>query len=116
MSTMSEIEHPTPEGRGYVIGPEARVVVVRRHDGYAVAVVAHEGPFGHDEAETLASGMRRAGSGLLTKSEAARILGIGTKGVDYLRRQGHIRSTRQHNNRVLVDADSVHDYQARRDG
>ncbi len=112
---MSETRTPT-RYRGYVIGPSARVVVVRRHDGYAVAVVHSEGPFSHDEAEAMASSLRRQCSGQLTKDETARILGITHKGVDYLRRNGHIRSTTQDNNRVLIDSDSVMEYQESRNG
>jgi hypothetical protein len=113
---MSEtMDQPTGHA-GYVIGPHARVVVVRRHEGYAVAVVLSEGPFDHDEAEDMAAALRRRVSGHLTKSETARILGITEKGVDYLRRRGHILSVTQDNNRVLIDADSVRAYQDQRDG
>lgn len=109
MSTMNP-------ARGYVLGPESRVVVLRRHDGYAVAVVHSEGPFGHAEAEAMASALRRQGSGKITKAEAAKYLGISQKGVDYLRREGHIRSEVQENKRVLIDADSVFEYLETRDG
>jgi len=116
VSTMSETTDPPTGYRGYVIGPHARVVVVRRHEGYAVAVVHSEGPLSHDDAQDMAAALRRQGSGQLTKSEAASILGITEKGVDYLRREGHIISVNQANNRVLIDAQSVRDYQGRRDG
>lgn len=107
MSTMNP-------NRGYVLGPEARVVVLRRRDGYAVAVVHAEGPFTHDQAEAMAAALRRQGSGKVTKAEAAQILGITEKGVDYLRSQGLLTSEQQSNKRVLIDADSVRDYQASR--
>lgn len=116
MSTMSETTTGAPQGLGYVLGPASRVVVLRRHEGYAVAVVHSEGPFDHDEAEAMASALRRQGSGQLTKAETARILGISEKGVDYLRRRKRIRSVRQDNQRVLIDAASVRDYQDQRDG
>lgn len=104
------------ESRGYVIGPEARVVLVRRHEGYAVAVVHNEGPFSHDQAEQMASALRRQVSGKLTKADAASLLGISQKGVDYLRSQGLIDSEQQDNGRVLIDADSVRTYMDKRDG
>jgi hypothetical protein len=100
--------------RGYVLGPEARVVVLRRHDGYGVAVVHSEGPFTHEQAEAMAAALRRQGSGKLTKAEAAQILGITEKGVDYLRAQGVLKYERQSNKRVLIDSDSVHEELARR--
>lgn len=102
--------------RGYVIGPEARVVVLRRHSGYAVAVVHSEGPFSHEQAEAMAAALRRKGSGKLTKAETARVLGITEKGVDYLRREGILVSERQDNKRVLIDADSVYAELERRNG
>lgn len=94
--------------RGFVVGPEARVCLVRRHGGYAVAVVVDEGPFEHDAAELAASELRRRVSGKVTKREAAQILGISTKGVDYLRAQGVLPSDSEGNGRVLLDANSVH--------
>lgn len=96
------------EARGFVVGPEARVCLVRRHDGYAVAVVLHEGPFDHETAQKVASSERRRRSHKLTKREAAQLLGISPKGVDYLRSQGTLTGEKQDNGHVLLDADSVH--------
>lgn len=104
------------ENRGFVLGPEARVCLVRRHDGYAVAVVLHEGPFDHETAERVAASERRHRTQKVTKREAAQLLGISTKGVDYLRSQGVLTSESQDNGRVLIDASSVHAEHERRHG
>jgi hypothetical protein len=114
---MSETQSPATR-RGYRLGPQARVVVLRRPEGYAVAVVHSEGPFSREDAEAMAAALRRTASGQLTKAEAASILGITPKGVDYLRRIGHIKTiaTPGKKSRVLIDADSVRKYQEIRDG
>lgn len=109
MTTMSE-------KRGFVLGPEARVCLVRRHAGYAVAVVLDEGPFDRDTAERVAASHRRLSSGTATKREVAKILGITTKGVEYLRSQGVLSSVSEENGRALFDLDEVHAERARRNG
>lgn len=101
--------------RGFEIGPHARVTVLRRHGGYAVAVVLDEGPFSHEQAEAKAAELRRHASGKLTKCEAAELLGITSKGVDYLRSQGILESVRE-GKRVVVTSESVHAELARRNG
>lgn len=104
------------ETPGYHLGPEARVAVLRRHDGYAVAVVVDEGPYTHEQAEAAASELRRRHAKKFTKSEAAKMLGIGIKGVDYLRAVGALSSERGDNRRVLIHADSVYAEMERRNG
>lgn len=72
------------EAHGMRLGPEgARVAVLRRRGGYAVVAVIDEGPFSHDEAHQRAEALNRR-PGLLTKAEAADLLGVSVKGIDFL--------------------------------
>lgn len=103
----------TPE---FEIGPESRVAVLRHRGGYAVAVVVLEGPFSHDEATRHASELRRRNSGRVTKAEAAALLGITRKGVDYLRSEGLLSWERQENGQVLITKESIDAELAKRNG
>jgi len=111
-------ETDAPESRGYTLGRDARVVVHRSRRGYSVALVHSEGPFSHEQAKALAAKVRREGSGHLTKAEAAEMLGLSEKGVDYLRGAGHLVTVSAPDSRVrvLIDADSVREYKEKRDG
>jgi hypothetical protein len=103
------------EKRGFVLGPEARVAALRRHDGYAVVVVLDEGPFSHDEACAKVRELsRHQTKGYSTKAEAAGRLGLSQKGVDYLRSQGRLEWTTGHNGRVLISDSSISEYQKQR--
>lgn len=80
----------TPQG--FEIEPGARVTLVRRHRGYALAVVLDEGPFGHEEAQERLRQAQLVISGLVSRAEAANKLGLSVQQVDNLRREGKLKS------------------------
>lgn len=105
------------EKGGFVLGPEARVAALRRHDGYAVVVVLDEGPFSHEEACAKVRDLSRHQTvGYLTKAETAGRLGLSQQGVDFLRREGRLDWTTGHNGRVLISESSVRAELQRRNG
>lgn len=87
--------------------PQGRVALLRRHGGYAICVVVDEGPFSHAEATTRAALLRPEPADSVSKREAARILGISQKGVDYLRVQGLLTSEKDDRGRVRIHKASV---------
>lgn len=110
MTTMSETGSDSTR-------PQGRVALLRRHGGYAICVVVDEGPYPHDEAVRRAAKLSpsepRPG-GTVTKREAADILGITVKGVEYLRAQGLLTQVGRHKGKVLLALSSVNEHLDRR--
>lgn len=96
-------------GRGYRIGPGARVVLHRHasRGSYAVAVVLDEGPFTAAEAAEAAEVLREVHAGVVSKATAARRLGISERSVDVLRANGTLTSGTDETRHVLVDSESL---------
>lgn len=96
-------------GRGYAVGPEARVVLHRNgaRGSYAVAVVVDEGPYSARQARGAAARIREDSAGWVSKADAAERLGVSERQVDYLRGQGRLVSTSDETHHVLIDRDSL---------
>lgn len=97
------------ETRGYVLGPESRVVLHRNaaRGSYAVAVVIDEGPYRLTDARNAAARIREDCAGWVSKADAAERLGVSERQVDYLREQGRLSSTHDETSHVLISSESL---------
>lgn len=107
--TNDETRGPDDGGRGYVLGPESRVVLHRHgaRGSYAVAVVIDEGPYLLTDARIAAAKIRESLGGWVSKADAADRLGVSERQVDYLREQGRLTSISDETHHVLIAADSL---------
>lgn len=107
--TNDDTTKPSEGGGGYTLGPDSRVVLHRHgaRGSYAVAVVFDEGPYSVAEARLRAAAIRETCAGWVSKSDAARRLGVSERQVDYLREQGRLVSSSDDAHHVLIDRESL---------
>lgn len=97
--------------------PKGRVVLHRHgaRRAYAIAVVVDEGPYTLTEASEAATRLLES-MGWVPKANAAAVLGLSERQVDYLRESGRLESTKTETRHVLISVESLKTELERRAG